>query len=142
MFKTDGWSILSVGELRKDPQSGKLAEVDVLAMKGNDVIALECKGYVNTEVAREEVEHWLTESVPRIRASLLSERFYQKKNIRFEFWSTGTFSSDALIYLKSKKQEIRKFHFSWADGPLVMDFSNTVKSEYSSRILREQYQLR
>jgi Holliday junction resolvase len=141
MLKTDGWSINSIGELRKDPQSGEMAEVDVLATKGNDVIVLECKGYVTNNVAEDEVEKWLTKSVPRIRASLLSEKFYQQKQIRFEFWSTSTFSAEAVTYLKHKKTEIMRFSFGWSDGASLMEFSKKIKSQYAFRILREQYQL-
>jgi hypothetical protein len=141
MLKTDGWNITSVGELRRDPQSGELAEVDVLATKGNDTVALECKGYVTNDVPKDEVERWLTRSVPRIRASLLSEKFYQQKQIEYQFWTTSKFTPDALAYLKVKKVEIKKFTFSWLEGPDVTKFSKTTKSEYATRILREQYQL-
>ena len=142
MLKTDGWSVTSIGELRRDPNSGELAEVDVLAIKGKNVIALECKGYITNEVTEDEVKKWLTESVPRIRASLLADRFYQQKGaFVFEFWTTSKFSVDALRLLQEKKQEIKKFSFNWVDGPALLQFSKTSKSEYASRILREQYQL-
>jgi Holliday junction resolvase len=141
MLRTDGWSIISVGELRRDPQSGGVAEVDVLAIKGNDVIAIECKGYVTNEVALDEVEKWLTTSVPRIRGSLLSEKLYQQKDIEYEFWTTSKFSSDALNFLRQKKQEIKKYTINWREGSDLMNFSKKIKSDYASRLLREQYQL-
>lgn len=141
MLKTDGWSIISVGELRRDPDSGELAEVDVLASKGRNIIALECKGYVTNNVDKEDVEKWLTKSVPRIRGSLLSEKFFQKREITYEFWTTSKFNADALVYLQKKEKEIKKFTIDWFDGPDLMRFASGLTSDYASRLLREQYQL-
>jgi Holliday junction resolvase len=141
ILKTDGWRIDFIGELRKDPQSGEIAEVDVLAVKGNDVIVLECKGYVTNDVAEHEVEKWLTRSIPRIRASLLADQSYRKKDITFHFWTTSKFSHGALTYVNQKKMEIKKYSFSWTDGEFLMKYCTKIKSEYAIRILREQYEL-
>jgi hypothetical protein len=141
MLKMDGWSIVYVGELLRDPRSGEAAEVDVLAIRGNKAIVIECKGYVTNDVTRDEVDKWLTRKVPRIRGFLLSEKFYKNKEISFQLWTTSKFAADALEYLKHKQHEIRKITFDWLDGPALMKFSMTARSDYAARILREQYQL-
>jgi Holliday junction resolvase len=141
ILRAGGWSIQSIGELRRDPTSGEAAEVDVLATRGIEALVVECKGYVNTQVTIHDAEKWLTKSVPRLRGSLLFEKFYQSKEITYQFWTTSTLSSEAAAYLKKKKTEIKKFTFDWLEGPGVMMLSKSSKSEYTTRVLREQYQL-
>jgi hypothetical protein len=110
---------------------------------GNSVTILECKGYINNDVTENEVRKWLTESIPRIRASLLVDPFYQKKgDFKFRFWTTSKFSADAVTFLQSKKQEIKKFSFDWLDGPALLKLAKASKNEYASRILREQYRIK
>jgi hypothetical protein len=141
ILKTDGWRIDSIGDLRKDPQSGEVAELDVLAIRGNHAVALECKGYVKSDVSEDEIEKWLTKTVPRIRASLLCDPSYRNKDIEFRFWTTSKFSSEALIHLKEKKAEIQKYQVNWSDGADIMTFSQALKNDYAVRLLREQYEL-
>ena len=141
LLKADGWHIISVGELRKDPSTGELAEVDVLAARGTSVVAVECKGYFTNEVTKEEVEKWLTKSVPRIRSSLLSEQSYQSKEIEFTFWTSSKFSTDAVAYLEARKKEILKYRIAWKAGLEIMKYAKETGNGYASRILLEQYGL-
>jgi hypothetical protein len=141
ILRAGGWSVQSIGELRRDPTSGEAAEVDVLATRGTEALVVECKGYVNSQVSIDDAEKWLTKTVPRLRSSLLFEKFYQSKEITYQLWTTSTLSSDAAAYLKKKKMEIKKFTFDWLEGPGVMMLSKSSRSEYTTRVLREQYQL-
>lgn len=138
-LRTDGWSILSIGEQRKDPGSGELAEIDLLANKGPDLRVCECKGYSRKEVSEQEAKNWLEKSVPRIRNSLLIEKFYQTKNIVFELWTTGAFSPEAEKYLRFKRDEIGIFRFEWFDGSQLRGFAEQLKLQYALKLLREQY---
>lgn len=141
LMRVHGWNLLSIGDLRRDPISKRVAEIDILAIKGTQVVACECKGYVGNAVEEEEVEKWLQTKVPTIRASMEFDRFYQTKEVIFQFRTTSTFSSEALAYLKNKKSEIKKFQFDWEDGSGVLAYAKNLEDNYAMKILREQYNL-
>jgi hypothetical protein len=124
-----------------DPTSGALAEMDVfLVCKGHEVRTYECKGKEpGGTVSSSEVEEWLTRKVPKIRSWIISESRFSGFDLHFEIWTSGIFSPDALEFLKSSKDKIRKYNIAWKEGSQVLQ---TARDQHETRIvdlLSEQF---
>jgi hypothetical protein len=130
---------IDIGYPIVDPQTGELAEIDVLVKRPDVVRACECKGYATNNVELDEVKRWLETRVPRIRNYLLSQDYFKKSAHQFEFWTTGQFSKSALDYLERRKHQTSKYDLDWKGGRELREYVRALKETYISRILDEQY---
>ena len=59
--------------------------------------------------------------------------------VRFEIWSTGGYTKEALVLLKKTKDKVRKFDFDYLDQNDIKERANKLNSEKFKEILRDYY---
>jgi hypothetical protein len=120
---------------------GDKADIDVLSVKGRQKIcAYECKGIAPTkEVSKDEVEKWLTKTIPRVYEWLQNQEIYRGTEVSFEFWTSGMFSSDALAMLQAHKSRTQKYEISWRDGSEVYRYAKKIRSGRVEDLLNEHF---
>lgn len=111
-------------------------EIDVLAINENEVCVVECKGY-NYPVDVNYIEVFLSQKAKEIRGWLSNS--YPEKRHRFEIWSTGGFTEDAIKLLKETKSKARKFDFDYLNQEDIMERANRLNSDKFKEILRDYY---
>ena len=124
----------------KDAATGKEADIDVLRIphKG-ECIAIECKGKNPGGIVNvEEVEDWV-KRFPVFTSHLRSDPRYKDSNLRYEIWTSGSFSDDALELLKKEKIARKKIPIDWKDGNAVFSISNTAKEKRINDALKEHF---
>lgn len=125
---------INVGKRVRVLDTTRTREIDVLAITENEVCVVECKGY-NYPVDLDYIEVYLSEKVREIRG-WLSNR-YPKKRQRFEIWSTGGYTQDALKLLRETK--VRKFDFDYLSQKDIKKRANQLNSDKFKEILRDYY---
>ena len=98
--------------------------------------AIECKGY-NYPVDIGYIEEYLSEKVKEIRG-WISSRYPERKQ-RFEIWSTGGYTKDALKLLKEAKSKVRKFDFDYLGQKDIKERANRLNSDKFKEILRDYF---
>jgi len=133
---------LLAGEKRKEPLSGRAAEIDILLDRpdGQAVLVVECKSKIPGATVRlDEVEHWLNNRVPLIREILSYDSRINERNFHFEIWSNGPFSEDAISWLNSQSKCYPNYTIDWKAGSALREYSKKAKSAAIRKILREHY---
>jgi len=131
-----GW--VRIGEIVTDPTSGETAEIDVMQTRSDTVLVVECKGRLATRtISLDEVQDWLGKKVPRLRNYLLYR--YSNVPLRFEFWTTASFSSEATLFLERRKQDIQKYEIGWKDGEAVVDELRKINATRLVEVINEHY---
>ncbi|WP_394333580.1 restriction endonuclease [Maribacter ulvicola] len=110
--------------------------MDVLAITENEVCAVECKGY-NYPVDIDYIEEYLSKKVKEIRGWLSSR--YPEKRQRFEIWSTGGFTKEAVRLLKETKSKVRKYDFDYLSQTEIKERANRLNSDKFKEILRDYF---
>lgn len=124
-----------------EPGTGNKTDVDVLRVKENqEVGCYECKGHSGQLIVeRPEVELWLKRTIHIQRKYLQSqERFSQSRQI-FEFWTTGSFSPEAIQLLKTTADRTKKYDIKWKDGHEVLEYVQGIKTRRLALTLQEHY---
>jgi hypothetical protein len=131
---------IDVGITALDPDTGKMADIDVLKVRGKtECIGIECKGKrPGGIVSVEEVQDWLRR-IPIFRAHLAREQRFREALIKFEIWTTGTFSADALSLLESEQPRRTKTPIEWKDGMAVAGIAKTAKEKSIREALNEHF---
>ena len=90
--RTDN-GFVDVGRLCRS-EDGKLADCDVLAIKGHaEITFIECKGYKPYSVVKHGViKHWISDQIPVFRKYARSS--YPNALINVELWTTGKLSQE------------------------------------------------
>jgi len=133
---------LTTGQKVTDYQTGRAAEVDVLVMnkEKSELLIVECKSKIpGAAVSASEVQKWYTDRVPLIEKALRANPYYSEIKMRFELWSNGPFSSDALDWLKSQKLTVPGSIHGWKDGGALKDYARKSQSAAIRKILNEHY---
>jgi hypothetical protein len=138
--KLDDGSI-DINKILVDPSTGKSAEVDVFRVKEHrEVWCYECKGYQPTAIVNQDaVEHWIHYRVPIMHAVLKKESRFQGCEFHYEYWTCGTFSTEATTTLKKEATKTRKFVIAWKDGKAVRDYARKVRPGSVMRVLDQHY---
>jgi len=127
---------INIGKRVPVLDSVRSREIDVLAITENEVCAIECKGY-NYPVDIGYIEEYLSEKVKEIRG-WISSRYPERKQ-RFEIWSTGGYTKDALKLLKETKSKVRKFDFDYLGQKDIKERANRLNSDKFKEILRDYF---
>ncbi|WP_026451346.1 hypothetical protein [Aequorivita capsosiphonis] len=127
---------LDIGKRVPVTDSNRTREIDVLARNENEICIVECKGY-NYPVDIEYIEIYLSEKIKEIRGWLAIT--HSDKRHRFEIWSTGGYTKEALVLLKQTKDKVRKFDFDYLDQNDIKERANKLNSEKFKEILRDYY---
>ncbi len=117
---------------------GKQREIDVLAVSQNEVRIAECKGY-KYSIDLLQVEKWTNEKIPVIYDWTKSGGYYQNKKIVFEFWATGGFTDEAMDFLKSKKESVKKYGIEFFGEQEIMEKAKASNAQKIIDILREYF---
>jgi hypothetical protein len=133
------WHIHGVGRQFKDSKSTKRAEADVFASKNGEKLYLACEAKgITSPVSKEMIERWLNHQVPVIRAALLQRTTTGPPlDMVFEFWTTSSFSPDALSALQAASKRAKGYRLDWYDGKDIQDRAAKSKDEYLTKILND-----
>jgi hypothetical protein len=133
------WQIIGVGKQLRDARTTKRAESDVLASKNGEshYLACEAKG-ITSPVHKADVEHWLTEQVPVIRAALLQRTTTgPPSNMAFEFWTTSRFSPESVTALRLAAKKTRGYKIDWHDGEQILGLAKRSNDTYIVKLLND-----
>ncbi len=133
---------LSAGERKRDYETGRSAEIDVELIVPDDrpVLLIECKSKIpGAVVTIDQVQHWYHDRVPLITKILSNESRYLDRSFRFEIWSNGPFSDDALQWLENQQLEFDRHSVGWRDGKSMKKYAQKAKSASVRKILNEHY---
>jgi hypothetical protein len=135
----EGGSI-DLGSIIYDRLSSDRAEVDVMRFLEKQVTAYECRGYQpTTKIGLTEAEEWLHKRVPIISKGLRQREGYSDKKLRFELWTCGSFSDEALDLLKDARGKTTKYEIAWRDGSAVRAYAAQMDAPGIRKILDEHY---
>ena len=110
---------IDIGKRVRAPE-GTPAEIDVFLASSNQVRIVECKGYgPNQEVSEAELKTWINEKVPKVRRALIHESRHQGCRFSFEFWTAGSYSSEAKALADTVSEQVNKYDMVFHDGPAV-----------------------
>jgi hypothetical protein len=132
---------IDIGKNVEDPETGDKTDIDVLRVKEKqEVCSYECKGHgPNVRVGYDEIEKWLTRTIPTIRAYMQhQERFRNVKQI-YEFWTTGVFDPNAIALLREKQARTKKYIIGWRDKTAVREYVQGIRAKYLTKVLDEHY---
>jgi hypothetical protein len=137
----DGWHISSMNQQIKDPISGGLAEIDILALRGNALMVCECRGYLKNEVPEDEIKTWITSRIPRIRNFLLQQENFKHSEMQFQFCTTSRFKPEALDLLKSHASEVKKTKYTvqWMERPALQSYISSLNDQHLIKLLQQYY---
>lgn len=138
VLKADGDTI-NIGVTVNNLDNRK-AEIDVQRIKGDHEVAIyECKGYQPTKkISIEEIQKWF-EKIVIIYKALKSDPFFVNRSITFEYWTSGTFSTEAEDFLTSKKENTRKYEINWKNGTQIISYARSKKLTSMVDTLKEHY---
>jgi Holliday junction resolvase len=138
LVRNDGGSV-DVGLLARDPATGRVADIDVIRVRKDEVTAFECKGKrPGGNVSIDEVEEWLSK-IPTFRSHLARQERFREMRTNFELWTTGQFTEDALAKLKLEKQRRVKNTIDWKDGAAVADIAKRSREKKIKEALFEHF---
>lgn len=89
------------------------AEVDVLVHReGKSVTFIECKGYSPYATVPDElVKQWLEKRIPFLFKEAHQHPDWRNHKYRFEFWSSGALSQDALAMITAARERIKRSRY-------------------------------
>ncbi|AZE39148.1 hypothetical protein C4K06_6160 [Pseudomonas chlororaphis subsp. aureofaciens] len=101
---------------------GAEAEIDVLAHRAShEVVFIECKGIHPISTLDDgEVEKWLDKRIPVIRGFAKSHSDWASITQRFELWTSGKFSEEAIAMVKARQAVTAKFDIQLRDADYVL----------------------
>jgi hypothetical protein len=140
VVKVDDGSI-DIGRKIVDLEGAGSAEIDVFRVKEyREVWCYECKARQPTDVVTEsDVQHWLNNRIPLIQRGLDHEPRFRECKRYYEYWTCGTFSTDALDLLKARSSKVGKYSIAWKDGVAVRQYIARVKPKSVARMFDEHF---
>lgn len=100
---------------------GAEAEIDVLAHRANhEVVFIECKGVAPFNTLDDgEVEKWLNKRIPVIRGFVKTHSEWAGLSQRFELWTSGKLSENAVAMVKEVLARSPKLNIQLRDAEYV-----------------------
>ena len=131
---------VDIGVIVTSFERRKRAEIDVRLIRERTVVIYECKGYQPFSLVRQqEVEEWVTEKIPTIFSAMKQEDRFSSSDFSFEFWTCGTFDSEAWHYLEAARAQTRRYGIAWKEGKDVQVYVQRLSSQGIKKILNEHY---
>lgn len=103
-------------------------EIDVLANYPDKIVLAECKAK-RSKVDLKTVEKWLGMKIPAFRSWIEKQETWNKKNIEFEFWSTGGFTEDAIEKLDFIASSVSKYKISYFNAEDIRHKALSMKNK-------------
>lgn len=112
LLEQSGWQEVVINKLYRE--NGKdLAEVDVRGCKEDVVLFIECKGITpGTVLSDDEVKTWLEKRVPAVAAKVRQTGEYNGCQLKFELWTTGELSLEAMAMVAARQAQVRSAKYS------------------------------
>lgn len=101
---------------------GSVAEIDILAQRPNhEVVFIECKGiHPISTLSDDEVEKWLDKRIPVIRGFVKTHSEWSSIHKRFELWTSGKFSENAIAMVEAAQAKSPKLDIQLRDANYVL----------------------
>ncbi|MFI2741619.1 hypothetical protein ACG2LH_02670 [Zhouia sp. PK063] len=87
-------------------------EMDVLAVYSDKIVIAECKAK-RSKIDLKTIDKWLGVKIPAFKKWIEKQETWKKKKIEFEYWSTGSFTDDALEKLEYISSTVSKYKVSF-----------------------------
>ena len=132
---------IEMGMTARDQSTGKCVDIDVLkvAAMAAAVTCIECKGKEpGGVVAIDEVKEWLAKTVT-MRAHLSAHSSFREAQHRFELWTSGTFTADAIAYLTTEQAHRTRAPIDWKDGSAILALAVTGKEKAVADALQQHF---
>lgn len=109
-------------------------ELDIFATYSDKVVIVECKatkGMIDYDV----IEKWEKVKIPAFWKYIKERDAYSKKDIEFEFWSTGGFTNKALIALESLSKRVKKYKVFYFQAEEIREKAIKMKDKKLKEVL-------
>lgn len=117
---------------------GERAEIDVKAIRANELVLCECKGKApSNRVEHDELNEWCTKKLPRILSWLHDSDLPPKR--RIEFYASTEFSPQAADLAEKISKLHRKVPVSFHTGSQLMQRMKDDGQQALVEIFREQF---
>lgn len=123
---------------KKISRNSEIREIDVYAVYQDKVVFAECKGY-NSKIEEDYIEKWLSKKIPVIREWALDCESLCDKQMVFEIWSTGGFTTEANKKLSKAQQEIKKYQIDVYDLDKMRLIAKEKKIRHFLKIVNSYY---
>lgn len=87
-------------------------EMDVLAIYPSEIIIAECKA-TKSMIDEEDIDKWLGIKLPAFKKWISKQETWNKKKVKFEYWSVNGFTDGALSLLQDRKINASKFSLDY-----------------------------
>ncbi|MDI9336538.1 MAG: hypothetical protein QM520_05885 [Gammaproteobacteria bacterium] len=138
LVRKDAVSI-DIGRRVTDPKTRGGAEIDILKVEkmAESFVAIECKARAPGGVVDvEDVKHWLDKTF--VIKNWIRQN-HSEAEIRFEIWTTGNFSVDALSLLNKEKASRTRTPIHWNTGTDIITLASKLHEKAVSEILRQNF---
>lgn len=132
---------IDIGKSAFDEKTGKHADIDILAVTTQSSLCtlVECKGKQPGGIVQvDEVSDWLRR-IPTFNAYVQGQQALRESGRRFELWTSGAFSADAIQLLNAEKAKRTRFPIDWKDGQAVLSLAREGKEKAVSDALFEHF---
>jgi len=125
---------------KKINNNGRQAEIDIIHVQTEKILAIECKGHApGREVSLEEVKVWVEERLPIWNEWMNQETEFKDKPHWFEYWTSASFSSEAADYIENRASSTKKYKIATVSGENVLDLVRRTKEKRLCETLNEHY---
>ncbi|WP_342075008.1 hypothetical protein [Yoonia sp. SS1-5] len=115
-------------------------EIDVFCVSAENVRLIECKGYAPTHrVDADEVEAWIRTKAHRLHKHFRAQETLQSRAFSFEFWTSGSFTEDALKLAETISNETERYCVDLKTGPDVRSLITKVNAKGLGKVFDEHY---
>ena len=93
-----------------------VTDIDVEIITSSAVYVVQCKGALSDKmIDLDEVRDWYRNKVHLIRDNRAGA--YEERRQHHCFWTSGSFTPDAIAFLVSHSASCKKYDVAWKDGP-------------------------
>lgn len=132
LLREAGWANIVMNKLYRE--AGRdLAEIDVRAEKGEDVLFVECKGILpGKQLDDAEVKLWIEKRVPAVYGRARDNDEFSNRKFRFELWTTGVLSDHARAMIESAQLTTRATRYTLGvrHGPELREMAKAQTRRY------------
>lgn len=139
LIRRDAISI-DMGVRATDPITKEQADIDVLKVSqmAAEFVAIECKAREpGGTVSIEEVTHWLGKL--KVMQSYLRQNRDREAELKFEIWTTGDFTPDALHLLQKEKKRRTKYPIDWKTGKDLAAYATNMREKAVADVLKQHF---
>lgn len=103
-------------------------EMDVFAIYSDRVVIAECK-VTKSPIDEGVVDDWVMEKIPAFKKWIDKQETLRNKSLEFEYWSTGSYTDEAMEILKPFAESCNKFKVSYLGGEEIRAKTISMKNK-------------